>query len=148
VADPRLLDGYRFEPEIEILDGGTLGLSLASYLADTDRLIVIDAVASAAAPGTVVVLRDGDVPATIRASLSAHEASLCDLLAALTLIGSMPGEFVAVGIVPLATGPSIELSGPVRAALPEAEDAVLAQLARWGIAAESLGVPHATVLTL
>ena len=106
----RLLSAYRFEPEIEILDGGTLGLGLVTYLSDTGRLLIVDAATTGAAPGSVVVLRERDVPAILRATLSAHEASLCDLLAALTLLGRAPAEFVAIGIEPQAMLPSVELS--------------------------------------
>jgi hydrogenase maturation protease len=131
----RLLSRYRFEPEIEILDGGTLGLGLVTYLSDTDRLVIIDAATTGGVPGSVVVLREQDVPAILRATLSAHEASLCDLLAALTLLGRTPSEFVAIGIEPRSLAPSIELSDPVRDALDRAEHEVVAQLAGWGITA-------------
>ena len=144
----RLIAAYRFTPPVEILDGGTLGLGLASYLCDVDRLLIVDAATTGAAPGTVVVLHAADVPAILRATLSAHEASLCDLLAAMALIGRTPGEFVAIGIEPRDVLPALELSPPVRAALEEAECAVLAQLAAWGIAAEALDVPRETLLTL
>jgi hydrogenase maturation protease len=144
----RLLAGYRFDPEIEILDGGTLGLGLATYVAETDRLLIVDAVASAAPPGTVVVLRGPDVPAVIRTALSAHEASLCDLLAALTLLGTMPREVVAIGVVPQDLLPGVTLSDPVRAGLDEAEEAVLAQLRAWNIGVTNTGAVAETVLSL
>lgn len=129
----RLARDHRFAPEITVLDGGTLGLDLISYVSEADRLIVVDAARTGAAPGTVTILREADVPAVLRSVLSAHEASLCDLLAALTLLGKLPREFVAVGIEPLLLLPSLELSEPVRNALPEVERAVLAQLAAWGV---------------
>jgi hydrogenase maturation protease len=144
----RLLAAYRFEPEIEILDGGTLGLGLVTYLSDTDRLVIVDAATTGQAPGAVVVLREREVPAILRATLSAHEASLCDLLAALTLLGKTPREFVAIGIEPQSLTPSVELSDPVRDALVRAEREVIGQLAAWGIAAHALGVAPETVLTL
>lgn len=144
----RLLAVYRFDPEIEILDGGTLGLGLATYVAETDRLLIVDAVASEALPGTVVVLRGPDVPAVIRTALSAHEASLCDLLAALTLLGTMPREVVAIGVVPQDLAPGVTLSDPVRAGLDEAEEAVIAQLRTWNIYVTNTGVVAETVLSL
>lgn len=144
----RLLSAYRFEPEIEILDGGTLGLGLVTYLSDTDRLLIIDAATTGGVPGSVIVMTECDVPAILRATLSAHEASLCDLLAALTLLGRTPREFVAIGIEPQDLLPSVELSVPVLNALERAEHEVIAQLAVWGIVAETLDVPRATVLAL
>lgn len=128
-----LARSYRFTPEVELLDGGTLGLELLSYLADTPRVIAIDAARSGTAPGSVTVLHERDVPAVFRAALSAHEASLCDLLGALTLLGRMPAEFVAVGIEPLRTEPGVELSKPVHEAISRAEEAVVAQLRAWGV---------------
>lgn len=130
----RRLNAYRFEPEIALLDGGTLGLGLVHYLAETDRLLLIDAVRTGAAPGTVVVLRDRDVPAVLRATLSAHDASIGELLAALTLLGKMPRELVAIGIEAERTAPSLELSPAVHEALVAAERETLAHLARWGVA--------------
>ena len=144
----RLLSAYRFDPGVELLDGGTLGLGLVTYLSDTDRLIVIDAATTGSAPGTVVVLRECDVPAILRATLSAHEASLCDLLAALSLLGKTPREFVAIGIEPQDLLPAVELSAPVRNALAQAERDVIEQLAAWGIVAEVLDVAPQTVLAL
>ena len=133
----RLQEAYRFAEPVDLLDGGTLGLELLAHVADCERLLVLDAATTGAAPGTVVVLRDGDVPAVLRSALSAHEASLCDLLAASTLLGTAPREFVAIGIEPAGVAPGIALSDAVRAALPAAEREALAQLARWGIAAEA-----------
>jgi hydrogenase maturation protease len=121
---------------------------LVSHLSETDRLLVIDAASTGSAPGTVVVMRGDSVPAILRATLSAHEASLCDLLAALTLLDRTPREFVAIGIEPQSLAPSIELSEPVLHALGHAEHEVIGQLAAWGIACESLGVASKTVLTL
>jgi hydrogenase maturation protease len=144
----RLLSAYRFEPEIEILDGGTLGLGLVTYLSDTDRLLIVDAATTGAAPGAVVVLRERDIPAILRATLSAHEASLCDLLAALTLLDRTPAEFVAIGIEPQDMLPSVELSAAVAGALERAEREVIVQLAAWGITAEALDVARPAALTL
>lgn len=144
----RLLHAYRFEPQVEILDGGTLGLGLVNYLYETDRLLVLDAIKSDAAPGSVITLHERDIPALLRATLSAHEATLCDLLAALTLLGKMPDDVVAIGIVPQSLAPSIALSAPVRDALPRAERAAIAQLAAWGVGVEALDVPRESLLVL
>jgi hydrogenase maturation protease len=124
---------YRFAPHVEVLDGGTLGLDLITYVADADRLIVVDAASTGGEPGAIAIVRGAAVPAVMRQLLSAHEAALCDLLAALTLLGKMPREFIAIGIEPLRIHPSLELSAPVRGALARAEAAVVAELRAWGV---------------
>jgi hydrogenase maturation protease len=110
--------------------------------------LVIDAATTGSAPGSVVVLRGRDVPAILRATLSAHEASLCDLLAALTLLGRTPQDLVAIGIEPQSLAPSVELSAPVCDALANAEREVIRQLTAWDIACTSLGVAPQSFLTL
>jgi hydrogenase maturation protease len=143
-----LARAYRFAPHVEVLDGGTLGLDLITYVADTDRLIVVDAASTGGEPGALAVLRGAAVPAVMRQLLSAHEATLCDLLAALTLLGKMPREFIAVGIEPLRIRPSLELSDPVRGALAGAEAAVVGELRAWGIRCDRHEAPRESSLTL
>ena len=65
----RLAATYRFVPEVQILDGGTLGLDLLPYLSTAERLLVIDAARTGTAPGTIAILREHEVPAVLRQSL-------------------------------------------------------------------------------
>ncbi|MGA9677583.1 MAG: hydrogenase maturation protease, partial [Mycobacterium sp.] len=49
-------------PEVDLLDGGTLGLLLTPLIAGRDAVLVLDAVApSHGEPGSVVLLRDAEV---------------------------------------------------------------------------------------
>ncbi len=125
---------YRFTPAIDVIDGGTLGLGLIADLARIDRLLVVDAARTGRRPGSVSTFLDGDVRAVLRPIVSAHDASLNDLLAALTLLGRSPNELTVVGIEPFTLLPSVRLSRPVRSALPAAATTVLDRLASWGVA--------------
>ena len=103
---------------------------------------------SSVPPGTVSLLTLADLAIGGRQAISAHDASLVDLLAALALTGDVPRELVAITIEPLCIEPSIDLSAPVRAALPQAESAIIAQLAGWGISARNLDVSGVVELAL
>lgn len=133
----RLLDAYRFSPHVDIIDGGTIGPRLAAYLSGTVRLLVMDAVATGAAPGSVVVLRGESIRTRPRVTLSGHDASLSELFARLALLDEMPDEVVVIGIEPDSLAPDARLSAPVEAALAHAERAVIAQLREWGVEANA-----------
>lgn len=49
---------YAFSPEIDIVDGGTVGMELLETMAKREHMIVGDAVLTGCAPGTVTLLRD------------------------------------------------------------------------------------------
>ncbi len=128
-----LAERYEFPPEVQLLDGGTLGLSLLPYVEETDRLLVIDAVHVDGEAGMIVRLEGEEVPACLSVKISPHQMGLADLLAAARLRGCYPGELVLVGVQPGVVDTGLELSPPVAAQLASLVDAALSQLSRWGI---------------
>jgi hydrogenase maturation protease len=124
---------YEFPPEVQLLDGGTLGLNLLPYVEDADRLLVIDAVKMGGEPGTVVRLEGEEVPASLSVKISPHEMGLADVLAAAQLRGRCPSELVLVGVQPGVIDTGLELSAPVAAQVASLVEAALSQLSRWGI---------------
>ena len=128
-----LTERYEFPPEVELLDGGTLGLNLLPYVEDADRLLIIDAVDVDGEPGTVVCLEGEEIPASLSVKISPHQVGLADLLAAARLRGHCPGEMMLVGVQPSVVDVGLELSPPVEAQVASLVDAALSQLSRWGI---------------
>jgi hydrogenase maturation protease len=124
---------YEFPPEVELLDGGTLGLNLLPYVEEADRLLVIDAVDTGGEPGTVVRLESEELPASLSIKISPHQMGLADLLAAARLRGCCPRELVLVGVQPGVIDTGLELSPPVAAQVASLVEAALSQLSRWGI---------------
>jgi hydrogenase maturation protease len=109
---------------VEFLDGGTQGLMLLGRVAGRSALLILDAVALGAAPGTVHVLRDAEaLGLDSHHSRTAHEGNAGELLAAALLLGECPERFFVVGIEPANVEPGIGVSEPVRAALRRALDA-------------------------
>jgi len=124
----RLLEDLRSETSpAEFLDGGTQGLALLPYLANRRALLVLDAVALGAPPGTVQVLH-GDTLAAHRAA-SAHGSNALELLATARLLGDLPPSVTIVGIEPACLATGIGLSPAVEAAIPEALSRARAVLA-------------------
>ncbi len=54
---------YHLPECVEVLDGGTAGMELIGPMADRDHLIIADVVLSSQKAGSILVLRDDEVPA-------------------------------------------------------------------------------------
>jgi hydrogenase maturation protease len=119
--------------DVVLVDGGTWGLSLLPVLADSRRVLVLDAVRSGAPPGTVLRGRGSDVPRLYRFPLSPHQIDLTEVFGAADLLGAMPAQVEVVGVEPESTdGPCLDLSPAVAAAVPRALREATVVLAAWG----------------
>jgi hydrogenase maturation protease len=114
----RRLQGLVLPEGVECLDGGTGSFTLLGPMGSARRIVLVDAAADGGAPGAVRRLTprfSRDYPRT----LTAHDIGLKDLLDAFHLLGDPPEVVLfAVSVRPPAE-PSLELSGPVAAAVPE-----------------------------
>jgi hydrogenase maturation protease len=123
-------------PGVTVVDGGTGGFHLLSYLQDYSTVILVDATMDGELPGTVSLLEPryaSDYPR----SLSAHDIGLRDLIEAAALLGPLPRTFlVTVSIDTVQpTGPT--LSAPVTAALPRVTELVTSILLSFPAAVET-----------
>lgn len=131
---------------VELLDGGTQGLYLVNTVADAERLLVFDAIDYGLPPGTLKVVRDGDVPRFhgVR-KMSLHQTTFQEvLLLAAAMPSGGPSKVTLVGVQLGAIddfGGSLSpaLSAALAPALKEGVD----ELTRWGFAP----TPRATPLT-
>jgi hydrogenase maturation protease len=129
----RLLERYEFPAEVQVLDGGTLGLDLLPWVEDVDRLLVVDAVDMGAEPGTTTRLEGEEVPAFLGVKISPHQMGLADLLAASRLRGYSPQQLILWGVQPAAIEVGLELSPLVETQVETLVESVLAELTGWGI---------------
>ncbi|HGY0992139.1 TPA: HyaD/HybD family hydrogenase maturation endopeptidase [Aeromonas salmonicida subsp. pectinolytica] len=129
---------YRFAPGIELLDGGTAGMELLEAMASRDHIILADAVRSGNPPGTVVTLKDGEIPTLFGRKISPHQLGLADVLSALHMTGESPKRLTLIGIEPESLEPRIGLTPRVAAAMGEAKDRILTLLASVGAPAMPL----------
>ena len=134
----RILDRHRLPTGVARARRRHLRDGDARDLEHLDLLVIADCVRSDRAPGSVVVLRDDEVPAFFRTKLSPHQVGLADVLATLRFIGRAPRCTVVVGVEPQSLATGMSLSSAVRAALPLAEEALLDALAGGGFALAAL----------
>jgi hydrogenase maturation protease len=122
-----------------LFDGGTLGLSLLPYLEDARRVILVDAVAADACPGTLVRLEGADVGPAVATRLSPHQVGVADLLEGARWHDREPERLVLLGVVPQSIELGVGLSDPVRRALPRLIDLVCAEAQACGFSLPAAG---------
>jgi len=117
---------------LDIVDGGTIGLSLLPRIEDADAVIVVDASELGEAPGTVRTFRNEEIDLLLSArKRTVHEVALLDLFAAAALRGRAPAERTLVAIQPGSTELGLESTPGVLAAIPRARDLVVALVRQW-----------------
>lgn len=135
-AIERFREEYRLPPEVEVIDGGTTGMEMLEDLACATHLIIVDAVRSRQAPGTIVRIAGDDVPVFFKTKLSPHQVGLSDVLATLTLNDEQPGGVTVFGVEPLSLETGMALTPQVEALLPALVSHVADELALLGIQVE------------
>lgn len=128
----RLEERYDFPDDVEVVDGGTLGLKLLPILEDADRIIILDAVDVAEPPGTLIRIGWDDVRRTLPVKISPHQETVTEVLGLLELRRGKPQGFEIVGVQPRSLEMGLELSPEVEEGLEAALGAVLEILAAWG----------------
>jgi hydrogenase maturation protease len=131
-AVSRLQREYRAKGDVEVLDGGTLGLALLPILMDAEQVILVDAVRTGDPPGTPVNLEGSDVLRAARERLSPHQIGVADLLDGAILRDAYPDRVLLVGIVPGSIELGVSLTPVVEAGLPELVERVAAAAAALG----------------
>lgn len=123
---------FSTQSDIRVLDGGTLSFTLAPLIADTERLIILDAMELGEPAGTVQCFLGAAVDRLLgRAGLTVHEVGLRDVLAIARLADALPRERALIGVQPACIDWGPEPSERVAAALDRLVDMTLDLLGTW-----------------
>ncbi len=123
---------YRIPPGVRLEDGGTLGLSLLGLLAESERVILVDAVRTGSAPGTLVRIDGEEVMDAVRDRLSPHQVGVADLLDAARLIDCYPTTVTLLGLAPESIDLRVTRSDAVDASLDELVEAIVREVQSLG----------------
>jgi len=118
-------------PDVQMLDGGTLGLDLLPYLAGVSNLLILDAVHANRPPGSLVRLEGGAIRTALKIKMSMHQVGLHELLAASSFRGTLPKRVVLWGIEPASLDWGTELSPTVQAQLDGLIHAAAQEIQQW-----------------
>ena len=128
-----LKERYHFNPFIEIIDGGTLGLDLLPLLEDRDRILFVDAIDFGGEPGHIGEIEGEEVPSAFQTKLSVHHTGLPDLLLAAKWMDMVSTKICLIGIQPESTESGLEMTELMKGKKQELVDRAIAKLETWGI---------------
>ena len=128
----RLRTDYYLPEQVQILDGGTLGMDLLYYLEGVENLLLIDAVQARKEPGALVRLEGDEVPAFLSIKVSPHQLGIPDMLAAAKLKDVFPQRIVLWGVQPELMEIGLDLSPKVESQVGTIMQNILYQLQAWG----------------
>jgi hydrogenase maturation protease len=112
---------YECDPNVEVLDLGTPGLDLVPYLQDAALVVIVDAVNTTGAPGSLHFYAEEDLLTHKDAlRLTAHDPGILESLTPLRLSGRGPSELFIIGAVPEACNLGEGFSSPVLTASTDA----------------------------
>lgn len=134
-----LHENYRFPENVQVLDGGTLGMGLISFLEGTDKLIIVDAISGELPPGSIYELREGQVKAYFDQKISLHDLGIQDVLATMDVLGKSISEVLVFGIQPQTIDVGLNLSHVVETGIPRLRNLVVDQLIAWKVEVEPIG---------
>ena len=131
----RLEKEYNFNPHINLIDGGTMGIDLLPYLEQNDKIIILDAVNFDEAPGFIGIIENEDILRRLNTKLSIHHLGLTDVLSSARLLDIEPSEVYLIGIQPKNIEMGTELTDEISLKLDNIIEAAVNKLREWGIKA-------------
>lgn len=139
----RILESqYGFGEDIELVDLGTPALDMTHQIVGLRSLILVDSVASADPPGTVVLFRKEDIlRVTPTERLDPHSPALSECLLTAEMLGASPEHVLLVGIVGASYEPGEPLSAAVRQSAPKAIAEIVKELQRLGYFCQAKNFP-------
>lgn len=129
-----IVKDYVLPPWVRLIEGGVLGLGLVHELCSAEQLLIIDAMNSEGAPGTIYRLDADSLLKRRRTLMSLHEVSVAEVLSVGEFLGLRPRTRI-LGVQPLeAASFGLELTPTLQAALPRVVAAAVEELADMGVA--------------
>ena len=128
----RLRRAYVIPPEVELVDGGTWGMSLLPVIEDAQHLLLVDAINTGAAAGTEISLSRDEIPRYLAMKVSPHQVDLRDVLAVAELRGTLPSETIALGLQPERVEMMVGLSPTLEHKLESLMGTIVRRLEAWG----------------
>jgi hydrogenase maturation protease len=116
-------------PNVELMDGATLGLDLLYYIEGRDKIILIDIVNAGAEPGEIFKFTPHDIKTkSFINKVSMHQVTLFDVLTMAEATGRLPEEVVLITVQPGEINWGEELTPEVAAQIPKVIELIMEEL--------------------
>ncbi|MDD4170653.1 MAG: HyaD/HybD family hydrogenase maturation endopeptidase [Syntrophomonas sp.] len=121
----------KWAERVELIDGGTEGLSLLNPVEAAEYLLVIDAIDGGFQPGTVKLWNGSQIPFIVHQRTSLHQLGFQEVLALARMRGTIPEQMLLVGVQPRTLEWGTQLTPEVAGSVPLVIDIVYQQINRW-----------------
>jgi len=128
-----LRENYKFPKNVNLIDGGTLGVELQHFIIGTQKLLIIDSIDGGAAAGTTYHLHGEEILKHFTQKISAHEIGIQDILTMLEITGKKIPCVELLGAQPFSLDAGINLTPQMKKLLPIFADKVLEILKSWQV---------------
>lgn len=118
--------------EVELLDGGVLGLSLLMLVEECSHLLVLDAVDARQPPGSVIELSREQIPLFTGVKLSEHQITFQEVLGLAKMRDLLPAHLHLIGVQPKDISIGLDLSPEVQQVMPNVLRRAATILQQWG----------------
>jgi len=120
-----LMSCYDDDQDVDVLNGGTIGLGLLYLLESYSNIIFLDAVDVEAEPGAVFKYSPEELECLhLEKQISSHQSDPCGLLSYAKATGVSPGNVIILGIQIGQIDNAIGLSDVLKRKLPSIESRV------------------------
>jgi len=129
---------YRFPEEVELYDGGTLGIMVCHMLEDADHVYLVDVIEATGAPGEIFRYeKENFMLGRLPIKMSPHQIGIQEVLALSELRDRCPDKVSLFGIIPQSYEAGVELSPLLADKLPGLAELVVGELRAVGHVIES-----------
>jgi hydrogenase maturation protease len=114
--------------DVELMDGGTMGIDLLYYIEGRKKVVVIDVVDAGSPPGTLYRFTDKNIEYHKGMLRSAHEIDFTYILKTAEQLGTIPDEVIFIGITPQEIEPGVGLSPVLEEKIPHVIELVMKEI--------------------
>ncbi len=131
---------YVFQDDVELYDGGTLGIMVTHLLEDADRVFLIDVVDAPGEPGDVFRYEKEEfLLGRLPIKMSPHQIGIQEVLTLSDLRGRTPDQVSLFGIIPQSYDAGVELTPLLEEKLPGLAELVVDELRSAGHVISAVG---------
>ncbi|BCG46318.1 Hydrogenase maturation protease [Citrifermentans bremense] len=128
---------YRIPENVELYDGGTLGIMVHFKFEEADRVILVDVVQAEGEPGDIFRYEREDIMLkNIPVKMSPHQIGLQEMLLISEMRDAPKPDLTFFGIVAGSLEPGDQLTPPLQAGLEKVAQLVIEELDKVGIQIE------------
>jgi hydrogenase maturation protease len=125
---------YEIPDNVELYDGGTLGIMVSFKFEEADKVILVDVVDTAGEPGDIFRYdRDEIMLKRLPVKLSPHQIGLQEMLVISELRGAPSNDLTFFGIIPASLEPGDALSPSLEQGLDKVASLVVDELRAAGV---------------